>query len=53
MEGYDNSLNSWTNKKYIYCYIKMSHFPEPFTSKNNMEVELDFLIMQQFAKKMI
>ena len=40
MKGYDNSLNSWIDKK-ILLY-KISYFPEPYTSsKNKIEVELD------------
>ena len=38
-KGYDNSFNSWIDKKILY---KMSYFPEaPNHSKNKIEVELD------------
>ena len=39
-KGFDNSFNSWIDKK-RYCYIK-GVFSEPHThSKNKIEVELD------------
>ena len=40
-KGYDNSFNSWIDKKDIL--YKMSYFPQPYThSKNKIKAELDF-----------
>ena len=40
-KGYNNSFNSWIDKK-RYHYIKMSYFSEPYIhSKHKIEVGLD------------
>ena len=40
-KGYDNSFNSWIDKK-IYCYTRISYFPPYSHRKSKIELELDF-----------
>ena len=46
-KGYDNSFNSWIDKK-RYCYIKMSYFLPYSHSKNKTKFELG---LSNYAKK--
>ena len=43
-KGYDNSFNSWIDKKVIVMWNWVSYFPPYSNSKIKIEVELDFSI---------
>ena len=54
-KGYDNSFNTWINKK-RYCYTKIDYFPPYCYSKNKNEVELDspnFVAKSEFKTQQV